>query len=167
MPRSSRPRTTFIHSTHPLTSQWLLSVTIWSDQVSLSDCIYILRYWVSIQKQPPEVFYEKRCSLNFRRIQGNHLFQSLFFSKVAGLRSATLLKRRLWHRCFPVNFAKFLRTAFLQNTSERLLLCIIIICFPAEEHINFENNISFLSRFPTWPKNSGQKFKYFRSKKSF
>ena len=25
--------------------------------------------------------------------------------------AATLLKKRLWHRCFPVNFAKFLRTA--------------------------------------------------------
>ena len=25
-------------------------------------------------------------------------------------RSTTLLKKRLWHRCFPVNFAKFLRT---------------------------------------------------------
>ena len=23
---------------------------------------------------------------------------------------ATLLKKRLWHRCFPVNFVKFLRT---------------------------------------------------------
>ena len=32
-------------------------------------------------------------------------------------RPATLLKTRLWHRCFPVNFAKFLRTPFLQNTS--------------------------------------------------
>ena len=28
----------------------------------------------------------------------------------------TLLKKRLWQRCFPVNFAKFLRTPFLQNT---------------------------------------------------
>ena len=26
-------------------------------------------------------------------------------------------KRRFWHRCFPVNFTKFLRTQFLQNTS--------------------------------------------------
>ena len=26
-------------------------------------------------------------------------------------------KKRLWHRCFPVNFAKFLRTSFSQNTS--------------------------------------------------
>ena len=32
-------------------------------------------------------------------------------------RPATLLKKRLYHRCFPVNFAKFLRTSFLQNTS--------------------------------------------------
>ena len=35
---------------------------------------------------------------------------------------ATLLKKSLWHRCFRVNFAKFLRTPFLQNTSGRLLL---------------------------------------------
>ena len=28
------------------------------------------------------------------------------------LRPSTLLKKRLWHRCFPVNFVKFLRTPF-------------------------------------------------------
>ena len=38
------------------------------------------------------------------------------------LRPATLLKKRLRHRCFPVYFATFLRTPFLQNTSGRLLL---------------------------------------------
>ena len=37
-------------------------------------------------------------------------------------RPATLLQKRLWHRCFPVNFAKFLRTPFSQNTSKWLLL---------------------------------------------
>ena len=42
------------------------------------------------------------------------------FAKFTG--PATLLKKRLWYRCFPVNFAKFLRTAFSQNTSGRLLL---------------------------------------------
>ena len=51
--------------------------------------------------------------------------QSLFFNKVAGLRPATLLKKRLWHRCFPMNFEKFQRTPFLQNTSRRLPLMII------------------------------------------
>ena len=70
----------------------------------------------------------QRCSIkkgvlrNFTNFTGKHLCQSLFFNKVAGLRPATLLKKRLWHRCFPVNFVKFLRTPFLQNTSGRLLL---------------------------------------------
>ena len=70
----------------------------------------------------------QRCSMkkgdlkNFAKFTGKQLCQRFFFNKVAGLRSATLLKKRLWHRCFPVNFAKFLRTAFLQNTSGRLLL---------------------------------------------
>ena len=36
-------------------------------------------------------------------------------------RPATLLKKSLSHICFPVNFAKFLRTPFLQDTSGRLL----------------------------------------------
>ena len=35
-----------------------------------------------------------------------------------------ILIKRLWNRCFPVKFAKFLRTRFLQNTSGRLLLDI-------------------------------------------
>ena len=41
----------------------------------------------------------------------------VFFNKVASLRPATLLKKRLWHMYFPVNFAKFLRTSFTQNTA--------------------------------------------------
>ena len=28
------------------------------------------------------------------------------------IKKETLLKKRLWHRCFPVNFAKFLRKPF-------------------------------------------------------
>ena len=36
--------------------------------------------------------------------------------------SFLLLKKRLWYRCFPVNFAKFLRTPFLQNPSGQRLL---------------------------------------------
>ena len=50
--------------------------------------------------------------------------QSLFFNKIAGT-PATLLKKRLWNRCFPVNFAKFLRTTFSLNMSGRLLLIFL------------------------------------------
>ena len=76
----------------------------------------------------------QRCSIrkgvlkNFAKFTGKHLCQSLFFNKVAGVKPATLLKKRLWHRCFPVNFAKFLRTPFLQNTSGRLLLSSTYFC---------------------------------------
>ena len=48
--------------------------------------------------------------------QEKHLSENFLFNKVKGLRLATLSKKRLWHRCFPVNFTKFLRTPFLQNT---------------------------------------------------
>ena len=73
-----------------------------------------------------EVSYKKKVVLeNFTKFAGKHLCLSLFFNKVADLRPATLLKKRLWHSYFPVNFVKFLRTPFLQNTSGRLLLNFI------------------------------------------
>ena len=70
----------------------------------------------------------RRCSLkkcvlrNFAKFIGKHLYQGLFFNKVAGLRPANLLKKKLWHKCFPVNFEKFLGAPLLQNTSGRLFL---------------------------------------------
>ena len=68
----------------------------------------------------------QRCSIrksvlrNFATFTRKHQCHSLFFDKVAGLRPATLLEKRLWHRFFSVNFAKFLRTPFSQNTSSAL-----------------------------------------------
>ena len=62
---------------------------------------------------------------NFAKLTGKHLCQSIFFNKVIGLWSTTLLTKRLQHRCFPVNFAKFLRTLF-NSTSGRLLLPFVI-----------------------------------------
>ena len=40
-------------------------------------------------------------------------------------RVSFLIKKRLWHRYFPVNFAKFLRTPFL---TEHLRWLFLIIC---------------------------------------
>ena len=67
------------------------------------------------QKQPPEVLYVLK---NFAKFTGKQLCQSLVFNKVA----CNFIKKRFWHGCFPVNFAKRLRAPFLQNTSGRLLL---------------------------------------------
>ena len=69
-----------------------------------------------------------RCSFKkvfltfFSKFKGKHLRQDLFLNKVAGLRPTTLLKKRLWHRCFSVNFKKFLRTPFLTAHLQWLLL---------------------------------------------
>ena len=70
----------------------------------------------------PEVFCKKSVLRNFTKFMGKHLCQSLFFNKVAGLRHATLLKKGRWHRCFPVNFVKFLRTPFFMEQLWWLLL---------------------------------------------
>ena len=72
----------------------------------------------------------RRCSIkegvlrNFSKFTGKHLCQSLFFNKVASScrHEATLLKKRFWHAYFPVNFEKFLRRPFLQNTEWLLLI---------------------------------------------
>ena len=66
---------------------------------------------------------------NFEEFTGKHLRQSHFSNKVAGLRLATLWKRRLWHRCFPVNFVKFSRTPVWKNSSGWLRLSYHHICF--------------------------------------
>ena len=55
---------------------------------------------------------------NFAKYTGKHLCQSLLFNKVAGFRPTNLLKKRLWHRCFPVNFTQFLRTPFYRTSPE-------------------------------------------------
>ena len=80
--------------------------------------IIFQRFYRSSQQRcsMKKVFLE--ISQNFKR---KHLCQSIFFNKVTGL---GLLKRRLWHRSFHVNFEKFLRTTVLQNTSGRLLLVL-------------------------------------------
>ena len=68
---------------------------------------------------------KKAVLRNFTKFIGKHLCQSLFFNKVAGLRPAILLKKRLWYRCFPVNFVKFLRTPFY---AEHLLWLLLTFC---------------------------------------
>ena len=49
---------------------------------------------------------------SFTKFTRKHLCQSLSINKFAGLRPATLLIKRLWHMCFPVDFVKDLRTLF-------------------------------------------------------
>ena len=66
----------------------------------------------SVQKQPPEMFYKKDVLRIFAKFIEKHLCQSLFFKKVAYLEPATLLKKRRWHRCFPVKICRISKNTF-------------------------------------------------------
>ena len=68
------------------------------------------------------MFCKKGVLRNIAKLTEKHLRQGLFSNKVAGLRPATLLKKRLWYRCFPVNFVKFIRTTFVTENLRWLLL---------------------------------------------
>ena len=97
-------------------------------------CVFNLQFVHIFQEKKIPCFWRSRCRCvlykkgvykNFAKFTGKHLCQRLFFNQVAGLSAATLLKKGFWHRCFPVNYAKFLRAPFLQNPSGRLLLKIL------------------------------------------
>ena len=79
----------------------------------------------------PKKFCKKGAVKNFANFTGKHLCLSLFLNKVVGPRPATLLRKRLWQRCFPVELAKFLRTLFYRTlptaASEDILLTISVL----------------------------------------
>ena len=103
----------------------------------------------------PEVFCKKDVLKNLTEFTGKHLCQSLFFNKVAGLKLATLLKKRLWQRYFPVNFVKFLRKPISTENLWWLLLSLKL-------QNNYSSKLSkitvmslaisavFLFLFPVW-----------------
>ena len=76
----------------------------------------MLTIFSKITSSRPKVLCKKGVLRNFSKFTGKHLC----------LRPTDLLKKRLWHRCFPVNFTKFLRTPFSQNASGRLLLYMLM-----------------------------------------
>ena len=55
------------------------------------------------------IYFLKKFAYHFQDLTVTNKLEGFFF-------------KRLWHNCFPVDFVKFLKTPFLQNTSERLLL---------------------------------------------
>ena len=75
------------------------------------------------QKQPLEMFYKERVPENFAEFAGKDLCQILFFNQVA---RQLYLKKRLWHRWCPVNFAKFLWKTFSYRTS-RVVASVILL----------------------------------------
>ena len=63
-----------------------------------------------IRSSRPEVFCKKGVLRNLTKLTRKHLFQSLFFHKVAGLRPETLLKKTL-AQVLSCEFCKILMNA--------------------------------------------------------
>ena len=67
------------------------------------------------RKQPAEVFYQECGVKKFSKFKGKRLSQTLLFNKFANVMSVSLLKKRLWHRYFRRNCAKYLRKPFCRK----------------------------------------------------
>ena len=66
-----------------------------------------------LQKQPPGVILLKGVFKNFVKFTKEKPVSESLFNKVAGLRSAALLRKILRHRCFLVIFASIFKNIFL------------------------------------------------------
>ena len=67
-----------------------------------------------------KVFFSTRNYFEFWRLDNIN-------SPEAVVRTATLLKKKFWHRCFLMNIAKFLRTLFFTEHLQWLFLIVIWI----------------------------------------
>ena len=85
-----------------------------------------------------------------------YFFTHIIFSALrSSLRPATLLKKRLWHRCFPVNFAKFLRTTFfIEHLCWLLPYSAQKMTFSVE---NFYSKCERIHSFLRWVSSLGQR----------
>ena len=85
---------------------------------------FVIKHLFSLKKRSNllEVFCKKGVLRNLAKFTGKHLCQSFFFWWSYRPEARALLKKRPWHKCFLVNFAKFLTTPFLTEHLRWLLL---------------------------------------------
>ena len=83
--------------------------------------VSLVKHRISAQKQSSSVLKI------FAKFTGKHLCQNLVLNNVAGVGPATLFKKGLWHRCFPMNSVKILRTPFFIEHIRWLLLSAVKI----------------------------------------
>ena len=71
------------------------------------------------------MFFKIGVLKNFQIIHRKTPVLEYLFNKAAGLKSCNFIQKRFQHSCFPVNIAKFLRTAFFIEHLRWLLLSLI------------------------------------------
>ena len=134
--------------------------------------IQVQMVWFRSSRQ--EVLSKEGVLWNFTKFAGKNLCQRLFFSKAAGPRPGTLLKKRLWHRCVPVNLVKFLRTPFFREhlwwlllllTTNSIILTLSFEAFPSKVSQKTRDKLqcsAFINNFEReWPISSHDNHKDF------
>ena len=79
----------------------------------------LVKYFPAEQKQSPGNVPYKRCLKYLTKLIRKHLYQSLSFQQSCRIETYNFIENSLQHRCFSVNFAKYLRTPILQNIYQR------------------------------------------------
>ena len=102
------------------------------------------------------MFNKKAALKNFAIFTEKHLPSSLFLNKNVGLQSWNFIKKRLQHRFFPANIAKFFRTPVLENICERLFER-----FPTRAS-NITRNMGIEEDIFSKPKQKKMKFSYMK-----
>ena len=84
-----------------------------SEQTTIIKCETTAVRLISLEKQPPEVFYKKAILKNLAIFTGKHLCWSLFLISFFQKKDSNTM-----------NVAKFLRTSILKNICKRLLFSL-------------------------------------------
>ena len=75
-----------------------------------------MQYVTTIRSSRSQMIFEIGVLEVWNIHRKTSVLESLF-SKVVSLEAWNFIKKKLQHRCFPVNIAKFLRKFYLKNTT--------------------------------------------------
>ena len=117
----------FITATGNRPANWTSSLIFFKDfEHTISLILYRIVRRISIfRSSSPEVFCKKCVPKIFAKSQ-----ESTCTRVSLQLSASNFLKKSLGYRCFTTKFMKSLRTSFLQNTYERLLLYFCRALYP-------------------------------------
>ena len=81
---------------------------------------FFMYFWIIVSskrwRSRLKLFYKTGVKI-FSKFAGKHQCRSLLFNKVPSSSPATLLKKRLWHRCSSVDFEELPKHPFCRSSS--------------------------------------------------
>ena len=125
---------------HSGISLQILRRTSWSTEGCWGNIWNLFKLVIACRSSCPESSCKKSVLKNFAKFAARHLCQGQFFIALQ-VEPATLLKNRIWHGCFPVNFAKLFRIPpFSIELLWWLLLCVpmfffTVMLFTVQHHL--------------------------------